>query len=101
MCLIDFGMPVDREEDNDLVNGQHSPLKKLQNTPINGKLKRRLKEYQPEAKHRKNFEFLAFRDPVLFIGHLSENSILIIDKPWMDVVKTFDAPPVHRHIYGT
>ncbi|KAJ6399916.1 hypothetical protein OIU84_015550 [Salix udensis] len=101
MCLIDFGMPVDREEDSDLVNIQHSPLKKLQATTMNGGLKRRLKEYQAETKLRKNFEFLAFRDPVLFIGHLSENSILIMDKPWMDVVKTFDAQPVHRHIFGT
>ncbi|XP_061969337.1 WD repeat-containing protein PCN-like isoform X2 [Populus nigra] len=101
MCLIDFGMPVDREEDGDLVNSQHSSLKKLQATTLNGGLKRKLKEYQPEAKHRKNFELLAFRDPVLFIGHLSENSILILDKPWMDVVKTFDAQPVHRHIFGT
>ncbi|KAG5230785.1 transducin-related family protein [Salix suchowensis] len=101
MCLIDFGMPVDREEDSDLVNIQHSPLKKLQTTTMNGGLKRRLKEYQAETKLRKNFEFLAFRDPVLFIGHLSENSILIMDKPWMDVVKTFDAQPVHRHIFGT
>ncbi|KAJ6878606.1 transducin family protein-like 1 [Populus alba x Populus x berolinensis] len=101
MCLIDFGMPVDREEDSDLVNSQHSPLKKLQTTTMNGGLKRRLKEYQPETKLRKNFEILAFRDPVLFIGHLSENSILIMDKPWMDVVKTFDTQPVHRHIFGT
>eukprot|EP00257_Ricinus_communis_P019091 XP_015577976.1 WD repeat-containing protein PCN [Ricinus communis] len=101
MCLINFGMPVDREEENDLVNGQHSPLKKLQNTLINGRLKRRLKDCQTEGKHHKNFEFLAFRDPVLFIGNLSEKSILIIDKPWMDVVKAFEAPPVHRHIYGT
>nr|XP_034897338.1 WD repeat-containing protein PCN-like isoform X2 [Populus alba] len=101
MCLIDFGMPVDREEDGDLVNSQHSSLKKLQATTLNGGLKRKLKEYQPEAKHRKNFELRAFRDPVLFISHLSENSILILDKPWMDVVKTFDAQPVHRHIFGT
>ncbi|KAJ6675948.1 WD REPEAT-CONTAINING PROTEIN PCN [Salix viminalis] len=101
MCLIDFGMPVDREEDSDLVNIQHSPLKKLQTTTMNGGLKRRLKEYQAETKLRKNFEILAFRDPVLFIGHLSENSILIMDKPWMDVVKTFEAQPVHRHIFGT
>ncbi|KAJ6709696.1 WD REPEAT-CONTAINING PROTEIN PCN [Salix koriyanagi] len=39
MCLIDFGMPVDREEDGDLVNSQHSSLKKLQAT-LNGGLKR-------------------------------------------------------------
>ncbi|KDP36549.1 hypothetical protein JCGZ_08316 [Jatropha curcas] len=62
MCMINFGMPVDGEEDNDLVNGSFSPMKKLRNSLINGRLKH---------------------------------------KPWMDVVKTFDAPPVHRHIFGT
>ena len=92
---------MEREEESDLVKGQHSSLKKLQNTLVNGRLKRSLKEIQTEAKQQKNFEFLAFRDPVLYIGNLSEKSILIIDKPWMDVVKTFDAPPVHRHIFGT
>ncbi|XP_059631154.1 WD repeat-containing protein PCN-like isoform X1 [Cornus florida] len=103
MCLIDFGMPVDQDENNDLVNGHDSTLKKCPNFPINGILKRKLSGHELDTKHngRKNFEFCAFRDPVLFVGHLSKNSVLIIDKPWMQVVKTFDAPPVHRHIYGT
>lgn len=100
MCLIDFGMPVDREEDGDLVNGPGSPLVRLKTPLNNGRLKRRIKDYQTENKNRKNFEFLAFRDPVLFVGHLSENSILIVDKPWLDVVKCLEAPPVHRHIFG-
>ncbi|XP_057974172.1 WD repeat-containing protein PCN-like [Malania oleifera] len=103
MCLIDFGMPVDRDNDSDLINGLDSSSKKLQNSPINGRLKRKLQDHNLEVKliGRKNFEFCAFRDPVLFVGHLSKNAILVIDKPWMEVVRTFDAPPVHRHIYGT
>ncbi|XP_052190452.1 WD repeat-containing protein PCN-like [Diospyros lotus] len=102
MCLIDFGMPVDRDDDIDLVNGYDPSLKKLQNPPINGRLKRKIK-HQEDTLHktRKNFEFCAFRDPVLFVGHLSKNSVLIIDKPWMQVVKSLDTPPVHRHIYGS
>ncbi|KAA8537865.1 hypothetical protein F0562_027555 [Nyssa sinensis] len=101
MCLIDFGMPVDRDDDIDMANGHD--LKKPRNTPINGMLKRKLKVHELDTKHnvRKNFEFCAFRDPVLFVGHLSKNSVLIIDKPWMQVVKSFDAAPVHRHIFGT
>ncbi|XP_052203016.1 WD repeat-containing protein PCN-like [Diospyros lotus] len=100
MCLIDFGLPVDRDENTDLRNGHDLALKKLPNSSINERLKRKLKG---DAKHdgRKNFEFCAFRDPVLFVGHISRNSVFIIDKPWMQVVKTFDAQPVHRHIYGT
>lgn len=103
MCYIDFGMPIDLDEDCDMVNGHDAALKKLHSTPINGILKRKWKDRDLETKHsgRKNFEFCAFREPVLFVGHLSKNSVLIIDKPWRQVVKTFDAPPVHRHIYGT
>ncbi|GMP24549.1 hypothetical protein CsSME_00001774 [Camellia sinensis var. sinensis] len=82
MCLIDFGLPVDRDDDNDLANGHDPVLKKLQNSPINGRLKWKYKGHELDTKHngRKNFEFY---------------------KPRMEVVKTFDAPPVHRHIHGT
>jgi U3 small nucleolar RNA-associated protein 4 len=89
MCSIDFAMPVDRNDDYD------SAFKKLQN------FKRKFELDAEINNGKKNFEFCAFRDPVLFVGHLSKNSALIIDKPWLQVVKTFDASPVHRHIYGT
>ncbi|KAK4374360.1 hypothetical protein RND71_005037 [Anisodus tanguticus] len=104
MCLIDFGSPVGDDDDTDLANGQDLALKKLHNgTPANGTLKRKLKGNDLDLKQngRKNFEFCAFRDPVLFVGHLSRTSTLIIDKPWIQVVKTLDASPVHRRIFGT
>lgn len=128
MCLIDFGMPVDGGDSADLPNGQGLRLRKLQNgklfdfrmpegcddTPLangqdlkliklqNGRLKRKFKVHESETKEAgtRNFKFSYFRDPVLFVGHLSRNSLLIMEKPWMEVVRTFDAP-VHRHIYGT
>ncbi|XP_028110446.1 uncharacterized protein LOC114308961 [Camellia sinensis] len=58
----------DRYDDNDLANGHDPVLKKLQNSPINGRLKRKYKGHELETKHngRKNFEFCASRDPVLF-----------------------------------
>ncbi|KAK4559875.1 hypothetical protein RGQ29_008883 [Quercus rubra] len=103
MCLIDFGKPVEREDEIELANGQDTALRNLQNTPIKGRLKRIFRDGQTETKlnSRKNFEFFSFRNPVLFIGHLSKNSLLILDKPWMEVVKTLDAAPVHRHVFGT
>lgn len=101
MCLIDFGMPIEKDDHTDLANWQEA-LKKLPNKFPNGRLKRKLEvELETKPNGRKNFDLCAFRDPVLFVGHLSRNSLLIIDKPWMQVVKTFDAQPVHRHIYGT
>ncbi|XP_057776544.1 WD repeat-containing protein PCN-like [Salvia miltiorrhiza] len=98
MCLIDFGMPVDRDDDTtDLANG----LGLTRKVHSNGVLKRKLQGLETKHGGRKNFEFCAFRDPVLFVEHLSKNSLLVIDKPWMQVVGTFDAQPVHRHIFGT
>lgn len=65
--------------------------------------KRRLEEYQLEgkSKERKNFEILPSKHPVLFVGHLSKNSIMVIEKPWIEVVKSLDTQPVDRHIFGT
>ncbi|KAL7085331.1 hypothetical protein ACP275_14G275900 [Erythranthe tilingii] len=98
MCLIDFGKPVDRGEEPDLANGQ-GLAKKLHN---NGALKRKLQAL--ESKHgggKRNFEFCAFRDPVLFVEHLSKNSLLVIDKPWREVVDNFETKPVDKRIFGT
>ncbi|GAV56596.1 WD40 domain-containing protein [Cephalotus follicularis] len=103
MCLIDFARPVDRDDDNETVNCQDTNLDliKKRDAFVNG-TKRKVTEYlEAICRRRKNFEIVPFREPVLFIGHLSEKSILILNKPWREVVKTLDAPPVHRHIFGT
>ncbi|KAK1264024.1 hypothetical protein QJS04_geneDACA009505 [Acorus gramineus] len=101
MCLIDFGLPVD-EDDKVLTNGFDTILEKKCYDSNIAKLKRKWKDISQnhKPKGRKNFEFYAFKDPVLFVSHLSDKALLIIDKPWLDVVRTFDAP-VHRHIFGT
>ncbi|XP_077227740.1 WD repeat-containing protein PCN-like [Tasmannia lanceolata] len=101
MCSIDFKIPVGEDDVENLTNGLDSPPK-MGNLSTNGKLKRKWKDYnkEQELSGKKNFDFTSFKDPVLLVGHLSDNSLLIIEKPWLDVVQTFDAP-VHRHIYGT
>lgn len=92
-------MPVDHEENGCL--DLESALKKLNHPPINGKLKRKLKDERvTNFLAKKNFEFTTFSDPVLFVGHLSKNSLLLVDKPWLDIVKSFGTQPVHRHIFG-
>ncbi|PIA39473.1 hypothetical protein AQUCO_02600132v1 [Aquilegia coerulea] len=102
MCLIDFGMPVEKDDGSYLTNGLDATLKKLHNTPNNTGLKRRRKEsgLDHNNKVKTNFEFGAFKDPVLFVGHLSKDSLFVIEKPWRDVIQKFDAP-VHRHIFGS
>ncbi|KAJ0970112.1 hypothetical protein J5N97_022989 [Dioscorea zingiberensis] len=98
MCLVDFGLPVDR--DDELPNGYDLTLDKYESLK-SAKANRKRKIRNQESKlHSKNFDFCAFGNPVLFVGHLNENSLLLMEKRWMDVVQSFDAP-VHRHIYGT
>ncbi|KAL2895013.1 WD repeat-containing protein PCN [Bienertia sinuspersici] len=106
MCTIDFGLPVERDDSSDMVttdmlNGLDSVSKKLLNS--NGRLKRKLQQPDMYIKlyGKRNFEFCQFRHPVLFVGHLSKSSLIVVDKPWLEVVKSFNSQPIHRHIYGT
>ncbi|KAH9604460.1 hypothetical protein KSS87_000998 [Heliosperma pusillum] len=106
MCLIDFGMPIEGEANGNMFTDDRltnfdsvsfdSVSRKLLSS--NGSLKRKL---QLQMEFKRNFEFCPFRHPVLFVGHLSKSSVLVVDKPWLEVVKSFDAQPVHKHIYGT
>ncbi|KAH9755826.1 WD repeat-containing protein PCN [Citrus sinensis] len=49
MCVIDFGRPVDPDDETDMVSGQGSALRKIASTPINGRLKRKLRDCQTES----------------------------------------------------
>ncbi|WVZ60465.1 hypothetical protein U9M48_010482 [Paspalum notatum var. saurae] len=99
MCYIDFGLPV--IEDVQLPNGSTGPAEKSE-AQKSTKRKQKRKACDEESKQDKksNFNFFAFKEPVLFVGHLLDSSVLIVEKRWMDVVKGF-GQPVHRHIYGT
>ncbi|KAK4748340.1 hypothetical protein SAY87_014926 [Trapa incisa] len=105
MCMIDFGLPVDQDDQQDFMDNKDLALRKIQYPKANGKRRHsdRTFELINNAKvcNRKNFEFFAFRDPVLFIGHFSKGSLLIIDKPWVEVITKMELAPVHRHIFGT
>ncbi|KAI4967027.1 hypothetical protein ZWY2020_034431 [Hordeum vulgare] len=107
MCKIDFGLPVvqdvqlsksekaDSQKAKD-IKSEKGGLQKATKT----KVKRKHRDEDLEQEKRNNFTFFAFKDPVLFAGHLLDSSLLVVEKQWMDVVKGF-GPPVHRHIYGT
>ncbi|KAE9588474.1 hypothetical protein Lal_00003033 [Lupinus albus] len=88
MCLIDFGLPVE-QDDNDTPNIQDPRAKNLQNLSVKRKIK------------HKNFNVLPLENPVLFLAYMSKNSFFMIDKPWLEVVKNLETAPVHRHIFGT
>ncbi|XP_047092426.1 WD repeat-containing protein PCN-like [Lolium rigidum] len=99
MCFIDFRLPIGQDGQLphvSVVSAEKSDLHKATKT----KVKRKDRDEDLKQEKWNNFEFVAFKDPVLFLGHLLDSSVLLIEKRWMDVVKGFGAP-VHRDIYGT
>ncbi|KAI3904962.1 hypothetical protein MKW92_033049 [Papaver armeniacum] len=102
MCFIDFGkLLAQDDDDNCLANGVlNSSSEVSQDVVANGNVKVNHKRKR-EGQENLNVNFSPFKDPALFVGHLSESSVLVIEKPWREVVQSFEAPPVHKHIYGT
>jgi U3 small nucleolar RNA-associated protein 4 len=107
MCFIDFSKPVDSVvKEKDRITHMELSLDKFgttKPTKLNLERKRRRKDIISDENSRlcKNFDFYAFEHPVLFVSHLSDGSLLSLEKKWMDVVKTFEALPIHKHVYGT
>ncbi|XP_042384096.1 WD repeat-containing protein PCN-like isoform X1 [Zingiber officinale] len=97
MCLIDFGMPIVQEEKVQI--GLDPSSDKNERNKTNW-AKRKRKSHEQKSSNTKNFDFFVFKDPALFVGHLSDNSLLLMGKQWLDVARNFDAP-IHRHIFGT
>lgn len=103
--MIEFGKTAEQDEETDLpylsekVEGRIASigLKKLGS----GTRKRMLREYQKENDEGNKFEMATSKHPVLYLRHLSKSAILVVEKPWMEVIKNLDSQPVHRHIYGT
>lgn len=122
MCLIDFGMPVGQDDPVELSYGPNLPMEEYE-PKKNEKLKQKRKDIKDEIKcdfsrgllengkpkstdqeckppKNQNFDFFVFREQALFVGHLTENSLLVVEKSWQEVRKKFGAP-VHRHVFGT
>lgn len=105
--MIEFGKPAEQDEETDLPCDLSEKLEgKLASIGMklgNGGQKRRLEEYKKESKSnkRKKCEIVTSKHPVLYLRHLSKSAILVIEKPWMEVIKSMDTQPVHRHIFGT
>ena len=93
MCFIDFKMPVPEEEVS-LLNADEEAI--VSNRAVNSSTHQ---NGSFKESHR-NFIMVPFKDPVLFMGHLSDKSIVIVEKPWLEAISQLP-PPVYRHLYGT
>eukprot|EP00494_Astrolonche_serrata_P027723 UN27987 len=72
MCVIDFGLPV--VQDVQLSTSEKTDSQKAAKT----KVKRKHRDEDLKQEKRNNFTFFAFKDPVLFAGHLLDSSILVV-----------------------
>ena len=90
MSFVDFKLPVPQDEVSLLNDGEVS----------NGVMQSNKHQNGTSKESNKNFVMVTFKDPVLFVGHVSKNSIVIVEKPWLEAVKQLP-PPVYRHRYGT
>ncbi|KAI3987746.1 hypothetical protein MKX01_028480, partial [Papaver californicum] len=52
----------------------------------NGKVNHKRKR---DSQNNLSFNFSPFKHPALFVGHLSDSSVLVIEKPWREVVQSF------------
>ena len=100
--MIEFGKPKEQGEEMDLSERVEDRIASIGLKKLgNGTRKRRLEEYQKESKSNEREENETSKHPVLYLKHLSKNAILVVEKPWIEVIKSLDSQPVHRHIYGT
>ncbi|KAL8154032.1 hypothetical protein V2J09_011792 [Rumex salicifolius] len=103
MCLIDFEHPLDLDHgytDKKLTScgylvPQANGKKLTSNVDSPSKLEN--KAGKKRKLHNPKSEFFSFSNPVLFVGHLSASSMLVVDKAWKEVIRGLEAAPVHRH----
>ncbi|MCO5547308.1 hypothetical protein L7F22_000756 [Adiantum nelumboides] len=96
MCLIDFQKPVPQDSSSAASDSKKSHL-------ANGIAVSKQKAASQNGGNKpseKNFVLVPFKDPVLFAGYVGDNSFLVLEKPWLEVVSQLP-PPVYRRLYGT
>ncbi|KAG6555830.1 hypothetical protein Mapa_002471 [Marchantia paleacea] len=90
MVQIDFSKPV-KLYSHEPKEKSHSHANGNGVTP---------KQNGSSSVHTDNFAYVPFNDPVLFLGHTAQSSVLVVEKPWLEVLRQIPAP-VYRHLYGT
>ncbi|GBG66273.1 hypothetical protein CBR_g57871 [Chara braunii] len=92
MCVIDLSKPL--QEKGEIVKEQNSaPTAGRPDAGYAG-------NGAPPVAENKNFAVVRLNHRCLFLGHLTEDSVFLLEKPWVDVMAKFPAP-LYRHTYGT
>lgn len=108
MCHIDFSQPI-----GDEVEGMQEDAV-VEKVVGNGKVHvgsngngnghgavLKVSSRSSKARESKSLVVVNMKDLVLFLGHTGPNSVLIVEKPWLEVIRQFPAPVSTRHVYGS
>lgn len=123
MCRIDFSQPIE-EDGEEMQEAEATGVKAIGNgkahvgsngngAMVNGngvmvkvsssarsKSKGLVEGGRGGSGESRSLVVVKMKDPVLFLGHTGPNSLLIVEKPWLEVLRQFPAP-VARHVYGS
>ncbi|CAN7133667.1 unnamed protein product, partial [Brassica rapa subsp. narinosa] len=95
-CLIEFGKPTEQGEEMDLSERVEDRIASIGLKKLgNGTRKRRLEEYQKESKSNERDEIETSKHPVLYLKHLSKNAILVVEKPWIEILSSHNSHHSH------
>lgn len=96
LCHIDMDQPLLPQQEGLAVAGMSS------------KQRRKLRQQQSPGGVRvdaaagpgRNGRLLKLEDSCLLVGHCSESEVVLLEKPWQEVLQAL-LPPVYRHRYGS
>lgn len=104
MCRIDFSQPIGdeiQETPEKPVNADQKAIGNGRNhAGSNGTVNGDIVKGSVRSRESKSLVVVTMKNPVLFLGHTGPESVLIAEKPWLEVLRQFPAP-VSRHIYGS
>lgn len=96
LCHVDMDQPLLPQQEGLAVAGMSS------------KQRRKLRQQQGPGGVRvdaaagpgRNGRLLKLEDSCLLVGHCSESEVVLLEKPWQEVLQAL-LPPVYRHRYGS
>lgn len=104
MCHIDFSKPIRDEveggHEHPTRTGKQAHGNGERHAHANGNGKMHDTSHRVRTSVGTNFVVIPFKHPVLFLGHTGPNSVLVVEKPWLEVLRQLPAP-VFRHVYGS
>jgi hypothetical protein len=95
LCMIDMEQPLlPQQEGLQLSGGNSKQRRKMRKQQGPGGM-----HVDASSETGRNGRLLKLEDSCLLVGHCSSSEVVLLEKPWQEVLQTL-LPPVYRHRYG-